>query len=617
MLGTMAQSFGVPSRECSVAEFDAMRVAGQAELAWKGYCDCMFIEVAEVTDFMSGGTAIIRCMSGKCKNQNDGTPLSVTLEQAAAFVSDLAAQQGQSYSVNVYGVPNATPEWQKCVSNYCLAPGGCPHPVIPHVMMPFNADPGAALSPWTDVGAAARMIPKRSAGFFYDVTALFHIDLTAYEPLKLWQTFWTNPFLFGILMTKIQLIPLAGAAYATALTFTGPPIFLIPGAMDSAQKQGKDVVKEVFEVAGIGLIEQAKFLAAYVGKCGFGIPGACGVAMAVQKAAQDQIDSGEINNVASKEGKAIIIFLAKNGSDLVDAVMSLIANPDKGFTLVFAVLETGFGAVARAFGSDPELQVMKKVCEITATIFGIAAIIAKGIETKTDAMMVADNVADFLLGFRPSEYFALIKAGKKESALDGAQASMQTKGVTVEDMITKAGAIMDVLDKVITELSKIAQKIGGAFDDIIFVLNGIRTDIGGATQAVVIVGQEIDAVTRQALGLPAIVTPGTSPAPIYDTMPTGLSLEEQKQWYMTHNVQKTVLPPKVAVARLPGGTFTAASEAIFIAHQRMAARDAAIRNPTTATPALGAGITNIVLAEQGGGGFEFGLAALLAAKIFF
>lgn len=622
----MAQSFGIPSRNCSVAEFDAARAAAGVDAvkiaqSWKGFCDCMFIEMAEVTDFEIGGIAVIRCMNGKCKNQNDGTELTATPDQCAKWASGEAARRGVSYSVNIYGTLNPTPEWAKCMSNFCLAPGGCPNPAVPSLMMPFNADPGSSLSPWTDVGAAARMIPKRNAGFFYDVTAALHIDLHAYEPLKLWQTFWKNPVLFGWLMLKIQLIPVAGAAYSLSMTGTGPPIFLIPGALESAARQGLDPVKEVFEVAGMGLIEQAKFLVAYIGKCGFGIPGACGVAMAVQKAAQDQIDTGEINNVASKEGKAIIIFLAKNGSDLVDSVMSVLANPEKGFVLVFTVLQTGFEAVARMLGTDPDVQVMKKTCEIIGTIFGIAAIIAKGIDSRTPALMVVDNVADYLLGFRPSEYFALMAAGKKQSALDSAQASMNTKGMTVEDMIERAKAITDVLDKIITELSKIAQKIGGAFDDVLQVLGGIRSDVGSASAAVVTVGNEIDGVTRQALGLPANVTPNTiSTTAATEVMPAGLSIAQQKEWVMTHNVTKTqVLNSGVPVrAQLPGSiVLTATNAAVLAARQKLAAQaEARQREAAQNGPPVGTNITNQVLATSGPGPLEIGAGLFLVKTLF-
>ncbi|MFZ2152108.1 MAG: hypothetical protein WAV09_03310 [Minisyncoccia bacterium] len=496
----MAQSFGVPSRECSVAEFDAIREAGHAEAAWKGFCDCMFVETVEANDFLSGGTVIVQCINGSCQNVNNGQALpGVTPVQAAQMVTNYALQRNEQYSVKIYALPRATPDWKKCMSNFCAAPAGCPNPVEPSVLMPFNISPGAALSPWTDLGAAARMIPKRNAGFFYDVTALLTIDLAAYEPLKLWQTFWTNPFLFGILMTKIQLIPLAGAAYATALTFTGPPVFLIPGAIESCEKQGKDVVKEVFEVAGIGLIEQGKFAIKYLTKCGFGIPGACGVGLAVQKAAQDQIDSGEIHNVASKEGKAIIAFLASSGSELVDAAYVVIAEPIKGFSGVLSVFERGFRAIAQIL---PDADT-KKVFELLATVFEVAAVIAKGIESRTDAAMIADNVADILLGFRPTEYFSMIAKGQKQSAVDSAQASMARTGNTVEGMIAKADAIVGMLDEVITSIDKLSQKLGGGLDALVRLFSGMRNDIGGATQAVVQVGNQIDSVTREVLGIPA------------------------------------------------------------------------------------------------------------------
>lgn len=614
----MAQSFGVPSRQCSVAEFDAQRVAGQPELAWKNYCDCMFIEAVEVTDFMSGGTALIRCTDGKCINQNDGYPLTLTVEQCAQSVIEICNRNGTAYSINVYGLTRPTPEWTKCMSNYCIWPGGCPNPAVPSLIMPFNADPGSALSPWTDVGAAARMIPKRNAGFFYDTTALLHIDLHAYEPLKLWQTFWKNPFLFGVLMAKIQLIPIAGAAYFTALTFTGPPVFLIPAAIESAERQGLDPMVEVFKAAGMGLIESAKFCVAYIGKCGFGIPGACGVAMAVQKAAQDQINTGEINNVASKEGKAIIIFLAKSGGDLVDAVMSMIANPDKGFVLVFEVLEQGFATVARMLGTDPEVAVMKKTCEIIATVFGIAGIIAKGIDSRTDGMMVADNVADYLLGFRPSEYFALIAAGKKQSALDSAQASMATKGVTVEGMIERATAIVDVLDKVINELSKIAEKIGGAFDDVLGVLGGIKSDIGGATGAVVAVGQQVDAVTREALGLPP-TGPVTGTAPVQAAtippMPPDPHSLARLAWMQTYGGGLKAPPPKVARPTFPGpvGNIAYANAAVFAARQKIQAQ-ANAGYYWVNRPALGANITEATVSKSGSAVPPL-IAAFFAAKL--
>ncbi len=508
----MAQSFGVPGRECSVAEFDALRVAGQVEAAWKGYCDCMFIESAEVNDFTSSGTAIIRCIGDACTKMSDGSALAqVTPVLAAGFVTDYCRQNGTEYGVNVYWLPRATPQWAKCMSNFCLAPGGCPNPADPSVIMPFNADPGSSLSPWTDVGAAARMIPKRSAGFFYDVTAMLHIDLAAYEPLKLWQTFWGNPFLFGILMTKIQLIPLVGAAYATANTFTGVPVFLIPGATQTAAEKGAAngltgpaldayVIKEVWETAGMGLLESAKFLVAYVGKCGFGIPGACGVAMAIQKAAQDQIKTGEINNVASQEGKAIIHFFAESGSELVDALINIVKNPGRGFSGVFNSFQSGFLAVKNAAGVSDDL---KKVCDLIATVFGVAYQIALGLEGGTDPLGIADNVANYLLGFRPSEYFAMINKGQKQSALDSAQTSMERTGNTVQGMVDKADAISTMLDKVVNAINDFANKIGADFSALTNMVGGMRSDIAASTAAVTQVGQQLDAATRVAFQLPA------------------------------------------------------------------------------------------------------------------
>ena len=562
----MAQAFGIPGRECKVTEFDAAYWAADARgdaigvvNAWKGYCDCMFIELAEVNDFMSGGTAVIRCINGQCKNLNTGDSLpNTTLESAARDVSSYARQHNAAYSVRIYGNLQPTSDWFKCVSNFCMAPDGCPHPTIPGLTMPFTGPfmPGTGLAPWTDAGAAARHIPKRGAGLFYDVTRFFELDLTAYEPLKLWQTFWRNPPLFGILMAKIQLIPLAGAAYATVMTFTGPPVFLIPGATESCIRQGKDPVKEIWEVAGTGIGEMGKFAVEYLTKCGFGIPGGCGIALIVQKSAQLQIDTGEINNVASAVGKAIIIFMAKSGGQLVDNLFAIANSPEQGFALVFDLLSTTLKTISDALSADPSDAVqadMKKVTGLLSEIFQIAEIIAKGIQTRTSADMIVDNIGDALLGFRPLTYFALLKKDA-QAALAMAKSAMEVKATTVQAMVDKAEGIGHAIDLVINAISDFMNKAGIVIkevDDLLRQLSGIKVTVVDTAAVVVQVGLQIDGVTRHALGIKA--GPG---AHGFNTTPTNATVAILPGLQTTHTPKATIAQQREAFMTAGQGTLT-------------------------------------------------------------
>jgi uncharacterized ParB-like nuclease family protein len=63
----MAQSYGIPGKNCSVAEFEAMRLEGRIVSAWMGFCDCMFLQPVEMTTFRLDGTPYFECASsGGC-----------------------------------------------------------------------------------------------------------------------------------------------------------------------------------------------------------------------------------------------------------------------------------------------------------------------------------------------------------------------------------------------------------------------------------------------------------------------------------------------------------------------------------------------------------------------
>ena len=525
----VGQSYGIPGQKCVTADFENMRLAGRVQEAWKSYCDCMFLEHTEVTDFTLNGGQYIRCEGtnpdnpsvGRCYFVGLPPPApSFTMQQTKEIMKGRAAE-GKVVGLRVHYENLRSAEWTKCVSSFCALPGGCDHPLgggMPR--MPFNIHPGAAISPWEDVGAGARMISVREAGLFVDISRFFVVDEAAYRPLKLWQTFWQNPTLYGILMAKQLFVPVM--AIATILqTVTGPPFVLIPGALEECKQRGLDPGKEVWEVAGKGLIDTAKFAISYVGQCGFGIPGACGVAVAVQKAAQDQIESHEIDQVQSEMGKVIIIFIASYGKELVDAIVGVVKAGDimSGAEGVFHTLALGVDAGLRFINTligkidadglpnkaerKADLKALAAILSTFTMVFHIAELIAHGIAKKVPAMDIADGLAYELLGFHPKIFFSLMSQGKKESAADTAKEGMQLKGTTVEDVMTKSNMVVKTLDDIIAHIDALSRKLGGAIDGLVHFMDTVRAPMVEGTNAVRKLSLEIDQQTRVAFNIPA------------------------------------------------------------------------------------------------------------------
>jgi hypothetical protein len=489
----MATSY-TTGKPCDVSIFDARYKAGDTFASWKDFCDCMFLEHGEVTVFKCNGIPILF---------PPGTPADD--RSRATVAQEYCKRTGGAYSISVVPSTRRTENWTKCVSNFCALPGGCKNDLT-GLIMPFNMSPFIAAPPWTDGGAASRGIPKQDASVFFTLVQAVSIDLDAYEPLRLWTTFWENPFLFGLLMAKITLIPGAGLIYQLGLTATVIPFALIPAASASAQRQGKDPDKALLDPVVKGSIKSAGLVLKYLGKCGVGINIPCGAGLVIQKGAQDQIDTGEINKVGDPVTRGVIAFLAKSGDKLVDSIINSIGDTWGGG--VFAVLESGFAGARDALAEAGEAAAAK-VLDVLRMVAGIGQIIASGINEKLDFLVIADNVAEKILGFRPSVYFGMLKTNAT-SAIDYAKTVLTQKGTTVETLVDLVSRLAAVFDEVIKALNDISSKIGGGLDEIILAFQEAKGSFTAAGNAVGNVGQQVSAATQAALTgqpIPALRNP--------------------------------------------------------------------------------------------------------------
>lgn len=536
----MAVSYAT-GKTCDVSTFDARYQAGDTFASWKDFCDCMFLEPSEITVFKCNGNPISfpPTMAGWGEIQR------------AKWAQDYCKQVGGRYSVSIVPSTKQTQNWFKCVSNFCAAPGGCTNDIT-GTPMPFNMSPFMATPPWTDTGAAARGIPKKDAGFMFTVTQAVSIDIDAYEPLRLWTTFWENPFLFGLLMAKITLIPVAGLVYQLGLTATGIPFALIPAASASAQRQGKDPSKAILDPIVKGSIKSAGLALKYLGKCGVGINIPCGAGLVIQKGAQDQIDTGEINKVGDPVTRGIIAFLAKSGDKLVDSIINSIGDVWGGG--VFAVLEAGFRAAAQGLRDGGEITAAK-ILDLLAIVAGLGQVIASGVnDPDKDALDIADDVAEKVLGFRPSVYFDMLK-GNATSAVDYAKASLQRKGATVETLIELVGKLGALFDELIKALNDISSKIGGGLDDLILTFREAKTSFTVAGAAVADVGVQVSDATKAAVSgqpIPALRVPSMPiPRRVREIAAMDVTLKQ------TSNTFTARFQPRLLPGMSPAGTTSA------------------------------------------------------------
>lgn len=393
--------------------------------------------------------------------------------------------------------PAGTPFHTKCLQNFCAWPGGCKNDAVPgNFMMPFNVNPAAGSPPWEDAGVGARGLPKEGAGFMADLGALMQVNPEDYEPLKLWKMFWENPSQYNLLTGKlIFVLPGIGLIVNAILRAPlGIPIALLPFALEQCRKDGKNPKVEIWDPIGPALLRHAELILKYLGKCGIGINVPCAAGLIVQRAAEDQIRTGEINNVRDDTLKSIITFLANSGEKLVDAVMGAIGGKIEASN-VFQIFSEGFKAVADVVTDAGTKKIMMALSEVAAVI----DIIATGIRNKLPFKQIADNVCERILGFRPSIYFDLIFKDKAQAGLDYAQSGLSRVVATVSDIIERLNAVGTFLDKLIAGLQQLSTKFGGALDELVAIFSGAKNTIMAPVQEATTLANQISDNTKIAL----------------------------------------------------------------------------------------------------------------------
>lgn len=497
------ESYTRPGVICDLALIQAQ--PGSAEDRWKAYCDCAFLEMHSRSQFT---------INGQVWPDNP----QLTDAQYDAYLKPIIAmaqQQGSSFSLKVLvytsrGAPDSM--WHKCMSGLCGDTNGCYNPqkaasgaTGDEAKDPFNVSPMMAWPPWDDVGAAVRGVPKRNANGWYTFGQLFSYDAQAYDPIKLWQIAWTNPGLYTLLGLKAGLIPFNPMlAY-----FVTGPVGLFPFTVGEIAKRYTNPNWGVllFDVVGQGWIQFGKLAIKYISKCGFGIPGACGAGVVLKQVAEDQITTGEINNVLDPTSRAIIVFLAKYGDQLADRLFGLAemaqhlrADPS---------LIAWFQQVFHMLQALPEIDAQAKLFLVLGEkLLGMAYAIALGIQQGASAGAVVDAGVNALLGFRPSLVAAMLSSGNIAGARTVVQQAATSTGLSIAQMGPLTASLIPSLQAVVKVLQDLNGKINGGLEDVISLFVSVQNALATAsTSATNAVGQ-----VTAGLSSPAPVATVAAPA---------------------------------------------------------------------------------------------------------
>lgn len=459
----MGESYTIPGRQCLVDEF-VQQEKTTGESAWKNFCDCNFLSPVESVTVKLGGMVLPR-------------PPMISDDAFVALVRKNAAASGKPVTVEVSYKLVRTDSWKKCVDKFCTLPTGCWNNDS-NDWMPFNVHPGAALAPWTDLGAAARGIYKKDAGFFYTVGQIFSIDLNAYQPLTLWRNFFENPPVYWLSAAKLNLIPGVGQAIFAALTTTTPLnlVALLPLALVQAGAEHKSAMEYVFKPMVTGSVKYAAFclraVPALFAQSYFEFAG-----MLAARFAQDQIDTGEIDKVLDPFTRAVIVFFAKTGEEIGRELQKIITG---GFNLssapgVISVLISGFDAVAALPNIDAQV---KAFVRSVSNVLKVVRTIAEGIQRKDSPFTIADAVVFEIFGFSLDQLQQAVKQGAAEVQRLLNVAKAKGKEGTLDGALKAFDAILAAFAKISDTITFINNAIGGGLEQFRSQFSGFAVVLG-------------------------------------------------------------------------------------------------------------------------------------------
>lgn len=478
----MAESYGVPGKVCDVGTIE------QSRTPWEDFCDCMFLEPQESLEYWCDGKKLPVQFLPMMKP-----------EQLRAMAEGFARQpqyRGQPVELRVTQRLVRTENWFKCMRQWCASPTGCATSKYPDYVVPFDVSPGLLAAPWTDVGAATRLIPKRNAGFMYDVAGLTTFDFREYQPLALWRTFFLNPTKFGLLMAKASLIPgltpeLLGICISILTVGGGMPWLLLPAVIDECKRKGLDIDKEVWlpvQKFGVNVFEMAK---TYFTECGVGINFSCGAGIVVQQAAKDQIETGEVNRLQTPILRTVCYYMAENGA----ATVNLLGKVAEGFSELFSgkvsglrgvmyAIHDGFVRCAELPASVLKDEGLRKLFRVLAKVFEVVAVIVDGIERKLTVWEIADDLCLALLGFRPSDFKRLVDGGNDDAALQLANAGTARTGNTLDTIKEMVDLVKDAIDGIVDFIEMVNRDVGGGLDALASFFRGLGQYVDPARQAI-------------------------------------------------------------------------------------------------------------------------------------
>lgn len=384
-------------------------------------------------------------------------------------------------------------DWKKCVAKHCVLGWGCAQPWGTD---PFNVHPGMLVAPWTDVGAAARGIPKRDASVAYTIAGATAINLAEWTPLSMWQMYWNNPahyaFLLGQQAVVLPLIPVAGPIIAAALRAAGaaPPFQLIPAALAEVAARKLDVGKAILEPVAKGSIKNLGTALSYLGNCGVGANIPCGAGIAVKRVAQDQIDTGKINGY-DPTTRAIVVFLADKGDELVTELAKAVTGSINRAlaTRVFVILKSGF-ALAKTVALSVNDQAAVDVLTLLHRAAEVGYIIADGIEQKKPIEQIADDVCDNLLKFRPSVFFNLLKQNS-QAAVAMVKSAQQAQGSGFEKALAVVSAVGQGLEGIAKVILDFERQLGTSLGDLSAMFMNAVGALSGTRQAVTMMQEQV------------------------------------------------------------------------------------------------------------------------------
>lgn len=503
----MGVSYRNPARQCLVDDFERME-RERGESAWKAYCDCNFLLPVETEMVRIGGklvaaTARQQTSPGQFKSgplfPAGITPLLVRAQgeddrQWGARVKTLAANgvpglfnpnSEVAITVEQYidggrGGLSRTEEWKKCVSNFCTLPTGCWNGTTEE-WMGFNISPAMLAAPWTQLGAAARGIYKHDADFWYTLTQAFSIDASAYTPLNLWRNYFINPGVFWLNVGKLHLFPGIGTGLASALTAVtanpagvpGPLFFvtILPAALTQCAAEQKDVFQYVVKPMALGSIDTAaaalRALGPALGQQYFEVAG-----IVLQKVANDQINSGEIDKVLDPFFKSVIVFFSKSGEELGRSFQKVVMGG--GMTLetasgVLSVLAVGFNEVSKIEALPPEARAF---CASAATVLRIIRGVSEAIQSGETPFAIADRIVFEVFGFSLDALQQAVQKGKAEVDRLLGVAKAKGKLGTLDGAVGVLDALGKVINVIAGVINKITNAIGGGLEHLRDTFNG-------------------------------------------------------------------------------------------------------------------------------------------------